>query len=382
MIISHNTGRLLCIFFITITALLSACGGSSDNPGNTVPAATRPFYMGFTPWPYDNTVAATTGTYTLIQDHGDLVAHHLMEGIPWQEALDDATLLPAGVEAEVSSRIAQTQSSKITYLAIDALNSARDNLAPYWDAPATSTWDLQGYDFDAIQVADAYSKFALRMINRFNPAYFSYASEVSELMLKDPVRFQKFKTFASRVYAQIKAVYPNLPLMVSLALKTPGSADSQTITTGFADIADYVDMVGISVYPYAFYEHSDRGDPANLPADWLSQITTIAPGKSYAITETGWIAEDLEIAGYGYSEQSDATKQNIYLQELLREAEDLSAEFIVWFTIVDYDSLWSNALGESDLSKIWKDTGLIDGLLNPRPALTTWDEAYALDHGS
>ncbi len=167
--------------------------------------------------------------------------------------------------------------------------------------------------------------------------------------------------------------------MVSIALKSPGSTAASTIATQFAKLSNVTDAVGISVYPYAFYQHGDKGDPENMPANWLSQIASFAGNKPVAITETGWIAEDLTIPGYGYSEQSDASRQRDYVSGMLANANDLSMEFVIWFAMVDYDALWNNALGQDDLSKLWKDTGLYDDNLNPRPALDSWKEYYNRD---
>lgn len=38
-------------------------------------------------------------------------------------------------------------------------------------------------------------------------------------------------------------------------------------------------MIGISVYPYAFFDHNNKCDPSNLPAKWMSQIHDLAPGS-------------------------------------------------------------------------------------------------------
>lgn len=336
--------------------------------------------MGFTPWPYEATVAATSNTYTLVQNNGDIISHHLMSGIPWEAAYNETTL-PSGVESELASRLDQTLAGTVVFLSIDSLNAARDDLAPNWgndgEEPRPSPWDTRG--FGDAEVAEAYSHFALDMIDRFNPAYFNYAPEISELILNDSTttRFDAFVTFAQTVYGTIKAEHPDLPLMVSVALKSPGSTDAVTIQNRFSEISDYVDIVGISVYPYAFYAHGDKGDPANMPSNWLSQILTIAGDKPVAVTETGWIAEDLTISDYGYAEQSDAGKQEDYISRLMAAAGDLSLEFVIWFSIVDYDALWSDTLGQDNLSKLWKDTGLYDENLNTRPALDVWQRYYS-----
>ncbi|SMF13941.1 hypothetical protein SAMN02745866_00888 [Alteromonadaceae bacterium Bs31] len=378
--------RGLIVSFITV---LASCGGSSSDPvvNSSLPSpsptpavTTRSFYMGFSPWPYDATAAAVLNTYTLIQDNGDIVSHHLMGGVPWQEAYTMAPL-PNNLENTISTRVSQTQTNKVVYLSIDSLNAARNNLALNWGAsegePLSAPWDTR--NFADIEVAEAYSNFALSMIDRFKPAYFNYAPEISELILNDIEKYNQFITFSQRVYQTIKTAHPDLPLMVSVALKSPGSSDAQTIETHFSSLSDVVDVVGISVYPYAFFEHADKGNPANLPANWLSQVSTLAGSKPLAITESGWIAEDLSITNYGYSEKSNPTLQSDFVSDLLDSSDKLSMEFVIWFSIVDYDSLWSNLLGEDDLSKLWKDTGLLDENLNNRPAFYIWQDYYSRD---
>ena len=363
------------VVLLTASGLfLSGCGGSgsSDDPA---PAATRPFYMGFTPWPYDATSNAVNDTYTKIQDNGDMVAHHLDGGIPWQEALAGSSY-HASVEAELNTRLSQTQSGKVIYLAVGSLNNDRSDLAGHWGAgtgePLSPPWN--GYAFDHPDVISAYINFSLDLIQRFNPSYFNYAIEINELMVKNPTAFDSFVTFAQQVYTTIKAAHPSLPIMVSLALKTPGSAEMLTAQTGFARIKDYVDLVGISSYGYVFYSHADKGDPANLPSDWLSQISVIAPGKPVAVAETGWIAEDLVIPAFGINENGNASLQDAYLQQLFEQAGTLDAEFLIWFFIVDFDAMWSSVLGSDDLARIWRDTGLYDETLQPREGLARWQE--------
>lgn len=340
----------------------------------------RTFYMGFTPWLYAATSQAETDVYDFINANGDLVAHHFQQGIPF----DDASTFPnfsnyeSNIQNEINNRINKTDNGKIIYLAVDSLNSSRDDLTDFWGTSANMTrpspWDTRS--FNDSQVITSYTNFALELIARFNPEYFNYAPEISDLMINDAAKFNEFKTFAQQVYSNIKAYYPNLKLMVSIALKEPGSTEMTTATSGFTQIKDYVDIVGISTYGYAFYGHSDAGDPANLPSNWLSQIQTIAPNKTYAIVETAWVAEDLDIPAYTLSVDSNSTKQNTYLTKMFTEANSLNMEAIIWFSSHDYDTLWSDTLGSDNLSKIWKDTGLIDQDLNERSSLSTWKSWY------
>ena len=335
--------------------------------------------MGFTPWPYDATPDAVNFVYTEAVAQGDFVAHHLDGGIPWQEALD-GTAYSAEVEAELNGRIANTPVGMRTYLAVSPLNGGRDGLADYWgtatnqDLPAP--WNTRELDDPA--VITAYANFAIDLIQRFDPDYFNLGIEVSELAINDAARFDRLVTFTDSVATSLDAQFPDLQLMVSVALKSPGSAEATVITNEMPRLMPFVDVVGVSVYPYIFFSHADKGDPANLPADWLSQIQTIAAGKPVAIAETGWAAEQLTIPFFGVDVASNAAFQDAYLTALFSAAESIDARFIVWFALVDYDALWNGVLAQDPVAHIWRDIGLYDESLNPRPALDTWQSQLSL----
>lgn len=367
-----------------LIATLPACGGSgggsdSGEPPDPPPAVTRAFDMGFTTWPYDATVDAVNFVYTEIAARGDFIAHHLDGGIPWQAALDGAAYDPA-VEAEIQGRLDNTPADQRLYLAISPFNGARDGLAGSWGAgtnePLQAPWDSR--DFDSPEVITAYTNFARDMITRFQPTYFNLGIEASELLVNDTDRFNRYVTFASQVAAALRADFPDLRLMISVALKSPGSVRAQTIEADIGPLIDLVDLVGISVYPYVFFDHADKGDPANLPADWFSQILDIANGKPIAVAETAWIAERLEVPAFGVDVMADPQDQADYMAELFAAAEALDAEFVVWWALVDFDALWNGALGQDPVARIWRDTGLFDESLNARPALDAWQQQLVL----
>jgi len=334
--------------------------------------------MGFTPWPWDATQAAVDDVNQRIQDNGDIVDHHIMVGIPWEAALQGLSY-PVEVDADLNARVQMVQPGKEVFLAIDSLNGVRDAMAPNWgvnfNEPLPAPWDTR--NFADAEVATAYLNFALDLIARFDPLYFNYGTEISELMLNDPAAFDDYVVFAEAVYTGIKAQYPNLPIMISIAFKSPGSTEMATIATGFDRIRDYVDVVGISVYPYVFYSHAGKGDPDNMPDDWLNQVQSLAQGKPVAITETGWIAEDLIIPSFGVNVPSSEAFQQVYASRLLSEADALNAEFVIWWTVVDFDALWNGVLLQDPVASIWRDIGLYDENLRARPALDDWQSWLA-----
>ena len=366
------------VILLALFCLLGACGGSSGGGNENArvpepPKETRAFSMGFTPWPFDATLDAVNTTYTKIQENGDIVAHHLTEGIPWEAALN-RTPYPAHLNREIDGRVSQTRREKAVYLAIDSLSILREKLVGNWgdngQEPRSAPWDTRS--FADPEVIAAYSNFALDMIARFEPEYFNYATEANELYSRNPAGFDDFVVFAREVYANIKREHPDLPVMISIALKSPDSAESALFVSQFARIATYVDIVGVSVYPYAFFSAEHGASPGNLPSNWLTQIRSIAPGKPVAITETGWVAEDLYLPQFGIDVKSDDATQRNYVERMLNEAQALEAKFVIWFTIVDFDALWNSVLGHNDLTAIWRDTGLYDETMRAREALETW----------
>ena len=364
---------------LLLAGLLQACSGSSSTAPTLPPIETRSFELGFTPWPYDATATAVNFVYSEIALRGDFIAHHLDAGVPWEEALNGLAY-SAELEAELTTRLSSTPANMRTYLALSPLNGSREGLAEYWGTAPNQAlpapWDTRG--FDDPDVVTAYTNFATDLIQRFDPEYFNLGIEVSELAINDIAAYDGLVTFTAAVSSALKSQFPDVQLMISIALKSPSSAEAATIRAELPRIIQHVDVVGISVYPYIFFDHAGRGDPANLPANWLSQVTTLANGKPVAIAETGWAAETLTIPAFSVDIASTAANQDAYLNALFSAAEALDAEFIVWFSLVDFDALWNGVLMQDPVAHIWRDTGLYDEALNARPALDTWMNQLSL----
>ena len=49
-------------------------------------------------------------------------------------------------------------------------------------------------------------------------------------------------------------------------------------------------------------------------------------------------------------------------------------EFVIWWSLIDFQALWSGALGGDELAAIWRDTGLYDEQLQARPGLEVWQQ--------
>jgi len=376
-----NMKAIILILFILT---LPACGNSDNNDSSNINQPTRSFKMGFTPWPYAATLDAVNDIYTFIDDSGDLIAHHMDSGVPWNEAVTANNFDNYGqnVKDEINDRVSRTSTmtDKTVYLAVSPFSTSRDDIALYWNTSANqarvSPWDSLtiGNDF----VISAYANYVDELIKKFNPTYVNYAIEINEYYHNRSSISDRadLDYFVVNVYSYLKNLHPNIKFMTSFVLTSPGSAKMQESAELFQRIKDYNDLIGISIYPYAFFSHADAGDPSKLPTTWLSQITEIAPGKPYFIAETGFIGESLSIPSLNLDLVADEDKQDLYLTMLFNEANRLNMEGVVWFTAYDFDELWTSVL-QDDLSLIWRDTGLKDGNQLPRKSLSTWNKWLA-----
>ncbi|MFV2073369.1 MAG: hypothetical protein ACC742_12055, partial [Thermoanaerobaculales bacterium] len=98
--------------------------------------------------------------------------------------------------------------------------------------------------------------------------------------------------------------------------------------------------------------------------------------KPFAITETGYIAETLDLPELGIFQEGRQEWQAAYVQQLMAELGRLDAEFVVWFVPRDHD-LMNETLQQMGVPLgpaffVWRDTGLLDGDGNARPGLRIW----------
>ncbi|MEM9954431.1 MAG: hypothetical protein AAF846_22675, partial [Chloroflexota bacterium] len=189
------------------------------------------------------------------------------------------------------------------------------------------------------------------------------------------------------VYTTLKAEYPDLPIFATIcAISVETNNTAQLINAG-RQVAEYSDIVGLSIYPYLLGDIGLRGraNPQNLPDNWLSRWVEIDPEKPFAITETAYIAEDLSMPDFGISISGTEEYQANYVERLLYEAQLYNAEFVIWFIVRDYDAFVITIEGfgiEAEAFLIWRDTGLFDEQGRPRPALAIWDSWLTIPQSS
>ena len=365
-------------YTILISAfILGGCSKNNDNVDQTLTKEKRTFYMGTTPWPADLTVAEVNKTYDFINNNCDIVAHHFDEGIPFEEAFNNATM-PNSLIDNINFRIQKTANNKKIFLSVSALAVNRTSKASYYNNASTAT-NIKNYwenlPFDDPKVITAYVNYVNWLIDKFHPIYVNYGVE-SNGMLWNPVEFVKYKYFLAQVYQKLKIDNPNIPLFISFIVdESPqGFAYASQIMT-------YTDFIALSAYPYIGVSSSSNGDtnPANFPANYFEKYINLSATKPLAFAETGYAAENLVIPGLSLNKQCNEIYQKEYLEKVLAICKDKKAKLFIWFCPKDYNTLITNLQNQAiysqqtiDLLSLWKDIGLINENGVQRPAYNTW----------
>jgi hypothetical protein len=340
---------------------------------------TRPYYLGFTPFPYELSFEAVDYVYERIAEDADLIAHHFDNGVPWVEALHDQPYSD-NIMNDWEWRRSHTPDDHQVYVSIAPIRLTRDGLALYRgetdDMPLPAPWDT--YTFDHPDVETAFMNYAVDIVDYFQPDYFVFSIETNLLMKLRPDLWDGYMTLHRNVYTRLKDLYPDLPTFASMTGidLIPGYTDADTAdqAQAFADVIEYTDYLGLSVYPYM------TGYMTNaLPTSLFDELAALTD-KPIAVTETGYPAQDFAIqAGDTRLEfDSDETKQAEYITFLLVEAAQHDFVFVINFILRDYDAVWEMLGSNEDLTIAWRDTGLYAEDGAERPALAVWREALAL----
>jgi hypothetical protein len=380
MAITIKILKIIVISILIVSILSSGCCciTGQKNTATPIPAAdlnlslpsSRSFYMSMSPFPYDLTNKAQIETYGFLHEHTDMAFHHFDSGVPWPEAYNNSPYRK-NVEDDLNYRVSQIKKGQKVYLTTTPVIITRDGMSGYRgdsdNLERPGKWKDKAFDDpEAIQ---AYVNYCRYMIKKFKPDYFAYGIEVNILADKDPEEFEKYLVMAEQAYTTLKKENPGLPIFLTLHIDTYVTHPVEQ-KAAIDRLLKYSDYVAVSTYPYTY-----KSNPKDLPENWFSQMHELAPEKPFAIAETGFAAEDLVLKQYGVTLKGNEEWQAEYMNFMLSGANDLNAEFVIWFVSGDYDKIWAimEKNGSDELFKLWKDNGLVDGNRDPRKSLSVWD---------
>ena len=371
----HATRRLSHGALIVLATL-----GSHSHPAADPPApadgATRPFYMGFTPFPYDMTADAVSATNRFVRENGDLVAHHFDAGVPWTEALEDKPFHPALSRKWQEHK--ELEAGKKVLLSLTPLDGGRKGMALYRgkDENMPLPEAFQNKAFDDPDVTRAYLNYCRRAVEHFRPDYLAIGIEVNELFHHSPQKWPAFVALYRHTYDALKKEHPGLPIFATVTLHNltnPGWKDRERQQAAIREFLQYNDLAGISYYPFM----AGHSETPTATFDWIRRFTD----KPLAVAETGYPAETVTLKSFNLTIPSDPKRQADYFETLLKTARRDQYVFVAAFLHRDYDALWNKIKAFSpEAFVVWKDCGLLDETGTERPALAVWRRCFSLEH--
>ncbi len=378
-----QTGIKLTFCMLIVIILASGCAGSPKPPGlehSSNQEGSRTFFMGFTPFPWDMTVEAIIDTGKFIVENGDIISHHLEQGVPWTEALDDKPF-HENMMKDWNGRRDLSKNKKV-FLSLTPMNEGRNNMELYRgkdeDMPIPDSF--KGKAFDDPMVKKAYLNYCRRAADHFKPDYMAIGIEVNELFHNSPQMWPGFVELHKYIYSEMKKLYPELPILFTVSLHNmtnPGWQDRENQQDEIRKLLEFSDIAGISYYPFM----AGQSEKPIETLEWIRNFTD----KPLAITETGFPAQDIVLKTYNMTIPGSPEKQKVYFETLLNTANMDGYLFVIAFLYRDYDALFGKIAQElekrnltADIFLVWRDCGMVDENGAERPSLGIWRSYLSL----
>jgi hypothetical protein len=303
---------------------------------------------------------------------GDLYVVQLDNGVPWAEANDDAPF-PQAVQRKWRDISVRAPSGRPVYLALEPLAEDRETLAPPSEGSSLPR-GMRGASFDDPAIIRAYTVYAQRAVRYFKPMFLNLGVENGELAHRRPGDWSAYVTLIEKVMAELRSEFPTLKMGISFGLQSLMQPATASRARRIVDLSDYV---GLSFYPYMSSFQEKFGLPAlppppdqwRAPLDWVRSFTT----KPIAICETGYNTKDVDLPKWRIRMTGSDTLQADYVSDLGRYAARDRYLFVVYYLPVDIgallDTLPEDRRAEGNM---WRENGLLDGRLTPKPALDSW----------
>lgn len=337
--------------------------------------ASRPFYMGFTPWPSDMTLEGVKATNDFVRAHGDIVAVHYDGGVPWPEAYEGKEL-PKHLRDDWNGK-KDVVKGKEVYLAITPLAFERDRLAQRWasdgdNKPLPEEW--AGYRLNDEHVKTAFLNYARQAIRHFKPKYAAIGIETNIVISKAPEKWDDYVELHSFVYDALKREFPDVLIFPTVQyehLRGIENDAKKNVVMQMPKVRELMkksDLLALSTYRFG-KGHNDPSPEYFKPA--------LSLGKPIAISETGAPSKEFKI--FGWPIKGSPEDQKEYVSFILSEAAKHDFEFVINWVNIDYEKLLDKFPAEmKEIGKAWVYTGLVSADGNPKPALSVWDGFLSL----
>lgn len=348
------------------------------------PSAEPLTLFGFTPFPYDQTMEAVWKTHEIISANSTIYALHFGDPIPWREMLAGEPL-PAYIQKKWDDMARKIPQTHKVYVGLAPLDTDRKSLAPAASETGRGPMpaELRNTPLDSPDLKRAYLNYARHAVRQFKPHFLNLGIEAGGVLMDDTERWHQFERLYEYVRSALKQEFPDIQIGISFTLAHLRVEKAAQMAKSLIARSDYV---GLSFYPSAaaFSEKfglppfGEGADSWRKPLAWVRAYTD----KPIALCETGYTTKDSHIPQFKLDIKGDAGLQAAYVKELFEISSRDRYAFVIWFLAIDYDKLYAKMPPGSEVMQLWRNIGLLDGDLHPKPAWEIWKAGVERSRGN
>jgi hypothetical protein len=216
-----------------------------------------------------------------------------------------------------------------------------------------------------------YQKFTLAMDSMLHPDHLGLALETNLIRAAAPASiYEGVKKAANSTAAILKTKNPMVPLSISVqadfAWGKLGGGTYRGIAQDFTDFP-FLQELGISSYPYFGFDL-----PSDIPMNYYSRLVE---GKTLPvfISEGGWTSASISTAAESFTSSPEMQRDYMAHHHHLLNDVKATAVFQLLFTDLDVANLPPDVPGNINYFAY---LGLVDKDLQPKVALTAWDDLF------
>ena len=355
---ARRLGRLLLMSLMFGVATVRAAG-TPPAPAVSINAP-RTWALGFGLVPPQPKIPVAVKLIDVMSQRAEIAAIH--EELPWKDLLGGMSadaILDRDKEGLV--KYLRSKGLKIYLMADPNDGLSRGEEAPKLRALHRSLAE------PAVQ--DAYRRYVLAFVRRFQPEYIGLAAETNLVRkMAPPALYAAVKRVAADTAAELRAAGSTAQLIASVQVETawgrlPPAGPYVGIEQDFADFP-FADVLGLSSYPYL----ASFAKPEDIPDDYYRRLLN---GRSMPtmIVEGGWISTSVGPV------HSSPELQARYLVRLAQHADGMRARGIIQLLFADLD-LDSFPKPLPVLLPLFTRIGVVDGDFKPKPAMNVWDQLH------
>ena len=216
-----------------------------------------------------------------------------------------------------------------------------------------------------------YRNFVIAMDSILKPEHLGLALETNLIRLaSSPSIYNGVKQAANDVAKELKSRNIAARLSVSVQVETAwgkfGSSSFQGIAQDLQDFP-FIEEIGFSSYPYLVFN-----TPGEIPADYYSRVMSANKFPVF-IAEGGWASKSITTPTISFISSNETQKEYIERHHQLLQSVRATALFQLAFTDIDINIVPPPVppnLG------YFISLGLLDTNMQPKPALSAWDEIF------